>query len=338
MYKVSKCAPQEALRNLDRAFAHFFRRLKNGDPRGFPKFKSRKYGIGSFRLTGTIRVFPNTIQLPRLGRLRLKEQGYLPAESDQVHILSATLSEKAGRWFVSLLVQETLVVPDNRGPVVGVDVGLHRLAVVSDGTLYENPQALLRFERKLKRMQRSLARKRRGSRNRRRMVRRLQRLHWRITNIRRDALHQVTSMLARTKAVIVVEDLNVEGMKQHPHLAKAVTNAGFFEFRRQLVYKTAWYGSQLVVAPRFYPSSKRCSQCGYIKENLALSVRVFGCERCGVRLDRDVNASYNLVAVAVSCTETLNAWRETGGDSPSVGQCPSMMQELNTIQGDVLDG
>jgi putative transposase len=338
MYEVSKCAPQEALRNLDQAFANFYRRLKNGGPPGFPKFKSRKRGSGSFRLTGRIRVFPHAIQLPRLGRLRLKEQNYLPSESDQVHILSATLSEQAGRWFVSLLVREALVVPENRGPVVGVDLGLQRLVVVSDGTVHENPRALFRFERKLKRVQQSLARKRRGSRNRRRTVRRLQRLHRRITNIRRDALHKVTSMLARTKAVIVVEDLNVAGMKQHPHLAKAVADVGFFEFRRQLIYKTKWYGSQLLVAPRFYPSSKWCSQCGEIKEHLALSVRVFVCNRCGVRLDRDVNASYNLVAVAVSCTETLNAWREAGGDSPHGGQCPSMMQEPNTIQAAVLDG
>lgn len=338
MYEVSKCAPQEALRNLDRAFAHFYRRLKSGDPPGFPKFKSRKRGSRSFRLTGRIRVYPHVIQLPRLGRLRLKEQNYLPSETDQVHILSATLSEQAGRWFVSLLVREALVVPENRGPVVGVDLGLHRLAVVSDGTVHENPRVLFRFERKLRRVQRSLARKKRGSRNRMRTVRRLQRLHRRITNIRRDALHKVTSMLARTKSVIVVEDLNVAGMKRHPQLAKAVADVGFFEFRRQLIYKTRWYGSQLLVAPRFYPSSKQCSQCGEIKEHLALSARVFVCNRCGVNLDRDVNASYNLVKVAVSCTETLNAWREAGGDSSYGGQCPSMMQEPNTIQAAVLDG
>jgi putative transposase len=255
-----------------------------------------------------------------------------------VHILSATLSEKAGRWYVSLSVQEVLEVPDNQGPVVGVDLGIHRLAVVSDGTVCENPRALVHFERKIKRVQRSLARKRRGSRNRMRLVHRLQRLHGRITNIRKDALHKITSMLARTKSVIVIEDLNVEEMKQHPQLAKAIGDVGFFEFHRQLAYKTRWYGSLLVVASRFYPSSKRCSQCGYRKEDLVLSDRVFECNRCGVCLDRDVNASYNLVAVAVSCTETLNAWREVGGDSPPRGQCPSMMQEPNTIRGLVSDG
>lgn len=139
MYEVSKCAPQEALRNLDKAFRHFFRQVRKGGTPGFPKFKSRKKGYGSFRLTETIRVFNDAIQLPRLGHLRLKEHGYLPAESDHIHILSATVSSKAGRWFVSINVQEEIEVVKQTGPVVGVDVGLRRLATVSDGTTVETP-------------------------------------------------------------------------------------------------------------------------------------------------------------------------------------------------------
>jgi transposase len=157
MYEVSKCAPQEALRNLDAAFRHFFHRVRRGIRLGFPKFKSRKKGHGSFRLTGTIRVFDGVIQLPRLGRLRLKERGYLPVESERVHILSATVSERAGCWFVSLQVQEKITVDEQNGPVVGVDVGIRRLATVSDGTLVDNPKALNQFDRKLKRVQRKLA-------------------------------------------------------------------------------------------------------------------------------------------------------------------------------------
>jgi putative transposase len=139
MYEVSKCASQEALRNLDRAFTNFYRRVKKGKTPGFPRFKSRKHGIGSFCLTGAIRVFDDAVQLPRLGRLLIKERGYLPPESDRVHILSATVSEQAGRWFVSLQVQEDITVAENSGPVVGIDVGLHRLVTLSNGTTIANP-------------------------------------------------------------------------------------------------------------------------------------------------------------------------------------------------------
>jgi putative transposase len=313
MYEVSKCAPQEALRNLDRAFQHFFRRVRLGKPSGFPKFKSRKGGVGSFRLTGIIRVFADSVQLPRLGRLRLKERGYLPPESDAVHILSVTVSEKAGRWFVSLQVQEEIPDLEHGGPVVGVDVGLHRLATVSDGATAETPKVLQRYERKLRRVQRSLSRRQKGSKNCLKIRRRLQQIHARIANMRNDAIHKFTSMLAKTKSVIGVEDLNVNGMLQNHRLAKAVSDAGFYEFRRQLDYKTKWYGSRLVVVDRFYPSSKACSGCGHIMKELLLSTRCYRCERCGLVIDRDLNASYNLAAVAASSAETLNACHEVGG-------------------------
>jgi putative transposase len=147
MYEVSKCAPQEALRNLDRAFAHFFRRVelkKQGKlkgPVGFPRFKSRKRGLGSFRLTGSIHIFEDSIQLPRLGRLRLKERGYLPTSG--VNILSATVSERAGRWFVSVQVEEEVPAPTPaKGEAIGVDLGVRTLATRSDGIVYENPKAL----------------------------------------------------------------------------------------------------------------------------------------------------------------------------------------------------
>ena len=158
MYEVSKCAPLEALRNLDKTYANFFRwaRLKKQGKHdgkvGFPKFKSRKRGYGSFRLTGTIRVYEDSVQLPRLGMLRLKERGYLPAENETVHILSATVSERAGRWFVSLQVEEEVPDPKaNDKPLVGVDLGINALAAVSDGMVIENPRAL---EKKLVKIRR----------------------------------------------------------------------------------------------------------------------------------------------------------------------------------------
>lgn len=299
MYEVSKCAPQGALQNLDRAFANFFA----GSAR-HPKFKSKKRGVGSFRLTGTIKVFEGVIQLPRLGRLRLKERGYLPTDA---HILSATVSERAGQWSVSVQVEEDIDVPVNDGPSAGIDLGIERMATVSDGTVFENPRSLSRHERKLKRLQRSVSRKKKGSLNRNKAVRRVQRVHVRISNIRRDAVHKATSWLARTKSVVVVEDLNVSGMMKNRHLSKAVADVGLYEFRRQLGYKTEWCGSRLVVADRFFPSSKSCSRCGHVKGVLKLSERTFTCGECGLCIDRDLNASHNLEKLAVSCTESLNA-------------------------------
>jgi putative transposase len=315
MYEVSKRAPQEALRNLDRAFQHFFRQNQQDKSAGFPKFKSRKKGYGSFRLTGPIRVFENAIQLPRLRRLRLKESRYLPSESSRVHILSATVSKKARRWFVSLQGRENLEVQESDGPVLGIDVGIKFIATASDGTVLKKPFALQRFTRKLRRTQRSHSHKIKGGKNRAKVSRKLQKIHARIVNIRKDALHKATTKLAKTKSVIVVESLNVKGMLKNQFLAKALVDATLSEFRRQLECKTRWYGSRMFLADRFYPSSKKCSLCGNIKEDLPLSTRVYRCEVCGLAIDRDLNASYNLAAVAASSAETINAWSETEGYS-----------------------
>jgi putative transposase len=269
MYTVSKCAPQEALRNLDNAFAHFFRHCqlkKQGKLKGkvgYPRLKTRKRGLGSFRLTGSIVIFPDAVQLPRMGRLQLKERGYLPAPDVRVlKVLSATVSEQAGHWYVSIQVEQEREVHATFGPVVGVDLGVKTLATLSDGTIIPNPRPLKRRLKKLKRFQRSVSRKVKGSKNRRKAARRLARLHRKIANQRANTLHQVTTRLAKTKSVIVIEDLNVAGMLKNYHLAQAIADVGFGEFRRQLVYKAGWYGSWVVLAARWEPSSKTCSGCG----------------------------------------------------------------------------
>jgi putative transposase len=226
MYEVSKCAPQEVLRNLDNAFRQFFNRVKRGERPGFPKFKSRKRGKRSFRLTGVIRVFNNSIKLPRLGRLRLKERGYLRSESVNIHILSATVSEKAGRWYISLQVKEKIKVMKNTGPMVGVDLGVKHLATLSDGTVFECSQSLRIYERKIKRLQRSLSRKQEGSHNQRKVKSKLQKIHARVVNARKDAIHKVTAILTKTKSIVVIEDLNVNSMRQNHILTKSVSDAG----------------------------------------------------------------------------------------------------------------
>jgi putative transposase len=313
MYEVSKCAPQEALRNLDAAFAHFFRRAKlkqQGKLRGkigYPTRKTRKRGLGGFRLTGSIAVFPDDIQLPRLGRLRLKERGYLPTDAK---VLSATVSEQAGHWYVPVLVEREHVAPANTGPVVGVDLGVKMLATLSDGTVEPNPRYLKHCLKTIKRLQRAVSRKCKGSHNRRKAVRKLVALHRRVAQQRANTLHQFTSRLAKTKSVVVIEDLNVFGMlKNHP-LAQAISDVGFGEFRRQLTYKAAWYGSRVVVVSRWEPSSKTCSACGWVDDDLTLANRTFCCEQCGQILDRDLNAAVNLSKLADSSSERQNACGE----------------------------
>ena len=303
MYESSKCAPQEALRNLDTAFDNFFRRAKlkkQGKLKGkvgFPKFKSKKRGLGGFRLTGAIHVFEKHLQLPRLGKLRLKERDYLPTSG--VKVLSATVSEQAGRWFVSLQVE--MDIPDpvaSDKPVAGVDLGVKTMATVSDGTVIPNPRALSFNLRKLKRLQQSVSRKVKGSANRRKAVMQLARAHQRVANIRKNVLHQATTTLTKSKSVIVIEDLNVSGMLKNHKLARAIADVGMGEFRRQLEYKAAWHGCQIVLADRFYPSSKKCSRCQNVKEELSLGERVFKCGICGFECDRDLNAALNLAVLS----------------------------------------
>jgi putative transposase len=310
MYEVSKCAPQEALRNLEKAFKNFFRKValkKMGQWKGklgYPKLKSKKKGIGSFRLTGSIRLSEKNVHLPRLGKLRLKEKKYIP--TNDVKILSATVSEQAGRWFVSIQVEEEVADPvPAQGSSIGVDLGIKTLATVSDGRAIENPKALRNSLKKLKRLSRRHARTLKGSGRRKKAACHLARLHAHIANLRKDALHKATSsLLAKTKLEserpqsIVIEDLNVGGMLKNRKLSRAIADVGLYEFRRQLTYKAEFAGSNIKVVSRWYPSSKTCSACGWIDEAQTLADRTFTCQECGMVLDRDLNAALNLVASA----------------------------------------
>ena len=317
MYGYSKTIPQEALRDLDQAFQNFFRRVKNGAKPGFPRFKSRKRGIGSFRLWGAIQVEAHRIKLPRIGWLRLQEKGYLPTTG--VKILSATLSERAGRWFIALQVEEEIADRTATGPAVGVDLGIKSLAVTSDGDTYENPKALGHALKRLARLQRELARRQKGSHNRAKTRARIARLHDRIACLRQNTIHQATSrIVAKTKpdlerpALVIMEDLNVAGMMKNNKLARAVADVGMGEFARQMAYKCAWNGTTLVKADRWFPSSKQCSRCGQVKTTLALAERVYRCETCGLEIDRDYNAARNL--------RQLGTARSAGDDGLAIVQ------------------
>jgi len=287
MYEVSKCAMQESLRDLQKAFTNLFEKRA-----GFPKFKSRNKGIGSFRLTGSIRVEDNKIKLPRLGWLKLKEKGYIPTDQ---HILSSTVSEKAGRWYVSVLVNEEVEEQDTDG-VIGVDLGIKTLATCSDGSQYDNPKALSKLEDKIKHFQRKFSRKTKGSNRRKKLKNKIARLWQRVANIRKDATHKITSEIVKTKQpkIIVLEDLNVSGMTKNHKLAKAVCDANMRECRRQFEYKSKWTGVEVRFVDRFFPSSKMCSDCGILKQDLKLSDRTYKCSGCGLIMDRDLNAAHNL--------------------------------------------
>jgi putative transposase len=333
MYEVSKCAMQEALRDLDNAFKHFFRRLalkKQGKLKGkvgYPVFKKKSKAIGSFRLTGAIHVFEDAVQLPRLGRLRLHEHGYLPSNAQ---VLSAAVSEKAGRWFVSIQVQENCEKPVPTAPTaIGVDLGIKTLATLSDGTTFENPRALKHAQKKLKRLERAKSRRKKGSKNRHKARKAIAKVHARIANIRKDATQKLTSFLAHKYALVAIEDLHVNGMLKNHKLAQAVSDSNFGEIRRQLEYKAAWHGTHIVTIDRFYPSSKTCSGCGHVKPELSLSERVFVCEACAMVLDRDLNAAINLLNEALRSTASsagsdacgqLSSGLHNGGSETELGE------------------
>ncbi len=355
MYESSKCAPQEALRDLDTAFSNFFAKRAK-----YPKFKKRSKGIGSFTLTGAIHVGPDWIQLPVIGKVRLFEHGYLPQDTDlhttdrktrkkwkkkgrvvtePAHYLSATVSERAGHWFVS--VQVKAIVPDPEpatGNPSGVDLGIKTLAVCSDGQEIPNPKALRGNLDKLKRTSRHHSKKKKGSNNRKKSKQQVARLHYRVGCIRENALHQATATItakakpsSKRPQAIILEDLNVAGMLKNHKLAQAIADVGLGEFRRQMTYKSHWYGNRLYLAPRFFPSTQLCSQCHRLPSvPLDLSVRTYCCEHCGLVLDRDLNAARNLLWLYTASSAEIDALGENVRPMVLALAAVSLKKEPNT--------
>jgi putative transposase len=319
----SKCAYQEAFRDLEQALRQFIASKKGqrkGRRLGFPRFKKRGRCKDSFRFSGgAIRCAGTTVTLPRLGTVRTHESTRKLArrlENGTARILSATVSRTAQRWFVSFSVQVLRDIPPAHarpGTAIGVDLGVKTLLTGVDdaGKIVSvpGPKALAASLRALRRAGRAHSRTVKGSAGRRKAAARLARIHARVANVRADALHQATTDLARRYATVVAEDLNVTGMLANRRLARAVADAGFGTARRMLAYKTAWGGGQLLLADRWYPSSKTCSACGWRKPSLTLADRVFVCDCCGHSEGRDVNAARNLLKLAASGAESLNACR-----------------------------
>lgn len=299
--EVPYAVTESAFVNLGAAFDHFFRRVKMGQTPGYPRFKKRG-SAGSFQLCST-KIKSDRVRLTNIGWVRLKERSYIPiSDNGAEYGTYATISQRAGRWFISVLVKEEIPDPENESTItVGVDFGLKALAVCSDGTVYENPRPLREAQSKLKRIQRELSRRKKGGSNWHKTKAQLATQHARVADIRQHVLHNISHDLVINKrpGTIVIEDLNVSGMVKNHCLAQAIMDVGFCELRRQIEYKATRHGVRVVVAGRWYPSSKTCSDCGSVKPLLKLSDRMYVCEECGIVLDRDLNAARNLAAIGV---------------------------------------
>jgi putative transposase len=321
MYDVGKAAVQEAIIDLGSAFRGFF------EKRGrYPRFK-RKDSRASFcaaNEAGTFRADGKRIKLPVIGWIRMREEVRFSGP-----LKRATVSCEGGRWFVSLMIDTDVQPVAQPAAVIGVDLGVTALATLSTGEVIEGPRSHKAALKRLRRLNKAQARKRRGSANFRKAKARLTKLHTRIANIRRDATHKLTTSLTKTYRVIGIEDLNVRGMSANRHLARAVMDGGFFELRRQLDYKARLYGSRIVVASRWYPSSKTCSCCGVIKETLALAERMFRCTDCGFEAGRDHNAALNLAGLAASSAVSACGEARSGPVRKSRVKRASVKQEGN---------
>jgi len=291
-----------AFGNLRVAYNNFFRQIRNGkDKPGFPKFKSKHNSRQSFALYDGIRITETNIRLSRIGWLQLAEHGYLPT-SKRARVLFVTLSTRnhGETWYISVQVKEEIPEPKiTTGDPLGIDLGIHALAVLSDGTVYENIRPLETAQRKVKRLSKELERRRKGSKNWLKTKAKLNKAHAYVQNIRLHHLHQISAeIIAKQPHTIVMEDLNVKGMMKNHHLARAIADLGISELRRQVSYKADWNGSEFKLASRWFPSSKTCSSCGCVNDNLTLKDRTYICLDCGFEIDRDLNAARNLVALA----------------------------------------
>ncbi|HET6275608.1 MAG TPA: RNA-guided endonuclease TnpB family protein [Candidatus Cybelea sp.] len=315
MREVTKNAPQQAIKNLGRAYANFFAKRSK-----YPLFKKKGKSRDAFRAdNGCDTRHPDAVlvdgkraKLPVIGWVKMREEVRFAGQ-----IVSVTISREADAWHASFTVE----VPEEPAAhvltnTVGVDLGVSALATRSDGSPKTlAPKPLRRYLKKLKRLARALSRKQRGSANRVKAKTTLARLHARIGHIRHDALHKLTTDLARNAATIVIEDLNVVGMLANRKLSRAIADLGFFEFRRQLEYKNAMAGGALIVADRWYPSSKLCSACNVKNALLTLSERTWTCVSCGASHDRDVNAAVNLARYPESWAGSACGAEGAGGGS-----------------------
>jgi putative transposase len=302
---------------------------------GKPKFK-KKGTNESFYLEGKIIIDKNKIKIPKFGWVKMSE-----SYDESFEVKNVVISRKANHWFISFKKDVAILkIKDiDKKPSIGVDLGVKSLAVLSDGLVFDAAKAFGRNKRKLKIAQRKLSKKyveknKIQSNNYYKTKQEVAKIHYRISCIRQDAIHKLTTYLAKNHGQIIIEDLNVSGMMKNKRLAGAIQDGGFFEFRRQLEYKTKWYGSKLIVIDRFFPSSKMCSCCGNIKQDLKLKDRVYICEKCGMKKDRDVNAAINInnyfaVSSTVNACGELN--KPYGENQKELNEARNKQQTNTTV-------
>jgi putative transposase len=296
MDRVTKCAPQMAIIQLGTAFQRFFDGISN-----YPNFK-KKGEHDSFTISNDqFRIEGKKIRIPKLGWVRMRETLRFSGK-----ILSATISKQADKWFVSITVETTpktktiIESQDN----IGVDLGIHHLAVLSNGEKITQSPAVKKLLNKIAVLHRWLSRKHKGSHNYQKAKLKLARCYAKLANIRSDTIHKLTHSLTKRFFIIAIEDLNVKGMLKNSRLAKAISNMGFGEFKRQLSYKSILNGNQLISVDRWFSSSKTCSCCEYQLSELKLSQREWICPQCHAQHDRDINAAINLLNWAINKLKT----------------------------------
>jgi putative transposase len=287
VFNVTKCAPEQAFIDLGTAFKRFFRHIG-----GYPHFKKKGTHDSFYLSNDQFKLSGNQVRIPKLGWVKLTESLRFSGK-----ILSATVSRIADKWFVSICVQmETTPFKksENQALVVGIDLGVKKLATLSNGETVEGAKPLKKLSRRLVQLQRHLAMCSKGSKRYIRQKMKIARLHYRISCIRQDGLHKLTHRLCQSVRVICLEDLNVKGMLKNHKLAKAISDMGFYEFKRQVEYKAALFGNWISTVSKWFPSSKKCSNCDHKKEDLTLSERTYHCHHCGFEIDRDLNAAINI--------------------------------------------
>ena len=289
--EVDKFSLTNSIINMDNAYQKFFK-----EHTGFPKFKSKKDNHKSYKTnftTNNIEVdfTNNNIKVPKLKWIKSKIHRKFTGK-----IKSATISQNpSGKYFISILVDtENTQLPKNNNKV-GIDLGLKEFAITSDGELISNPKYLRKSEKRLIKLQKDLSRKQKGSKNRNKCRLKVAKLHEKISNQRKDFLHQLSTRLIHENQVIVLEDLKVKNMIKNKHLSKSISDVSWSEFVRQLEYKSELYGRTVIKIDTWYPSSQICSNCGHKDGKKELSIREWTCPICGAHYDRDINASINIL-------------------------------------------
>ena len=296
MLDVTKCAPQMAIKNLGNAFKRFFKH-ESRYPQKKKKFKHDSYTLSNDHFS----IEDNYIHIPKLGKVRLAERLRFKGK-----LLWATVSRIADKWYVSISVElekPIIYSKTKKQGVEGIDFGLSSYAVMSTGEIIKGPKPHKQLINRLRRLSRSFSRKKKGSNNSKKAKEKLSKLHARIHNIRNDAQHKFTTAKAKAHTVLVLEDLNIKGMLKNRCLSRSVADMGLYETRRQFEYKASMYQCKIMIADRWFASSKLCSTCGYKYNDLTLKMREWTCPHCGTKHNRDHNAAKNLRNLAVSSTE-----------------------------------